>query len=104
MSCANNYDILDGKENAAGGNIKKRREELHMSRQELSDKLLSYGIEISAQSIDDIEQGKREIIYYEFCFIAKILDIPMDYLMKDFNKKLKMNQLMNERNKKSEDV
>ena len=55
-----------------------------MSRQALSDKLILFGIDISSQSIFDIEKGTRTVIDYELCAIAKILDTTSDELMEDF--------------------
>ena len=73
-----------GNLNIVGKNIEIRRNEINMSRQALSDKLILFGIDISSQSIFDIEKGTRTVIDYELCAIAKILDTTSDELMEDF--------------------
>lgn len=45
-------------------------------------------IDISSQSIFDIETGSRTVIDYELCAIAKILNTSTDFLLKDFKKYL----------------
>ena len=75
---------LDGKLNTVGINIKTIREQKGFSRQDLSNELMFLGIDISSQSIFDIETGTRTVIDYELCAIAKVLDITTDNLLKDF--------------------
>lgn len=75
---------LDGKLNTVGINIKTMREEKGFSRQDLSNELMFLGIDISSQSIFDIETGTRTVIDYELCAIAKVLNITTDDLLKDF--------------------
>lgn len=88
MNTRKYIDELDGKLNIVGTNIYKIREKLNMSRQSLSDKLILMGIDISSQSIFDIEKGTRTVIDYELCAIAKVLNTTSDELMKDFNEYL----------------
>ena len=64
---------LKGKLNTVEENIQKEREKLGYSRQYISDRLMNYGIDISAHSLYDIEIGTRTIIDYELAAIAKIL-------------------------------
>lgn len=83
---------LDGKLNIAGKNIEEyRKRNNNMSRQTLSDKLILMGIDISSQSLFDIENGTRTIIDYELCAIAQILNTTSDELMKDFKEYLDKN-------------
>ena len=49
------------------------------------------GVDISSQSIFDIETGTRTVIDYELCAIAKILNTTSDDLMKDFKEYLDTN-------------
>lgn len=85
MNTRKYLDKLNGKLNIVGKNIELYREKNNnMSRQSLSDKLILIGIDISAQSIFDIEKGTRTVIDYELCAIAKILNTTSDELMKDF--------------------
>jgi len=75
---------LGGNLNTVGNNIKIIREKNNLSRQNLSDKLMMLGIDISSQSIFDIETGSRTVIDYELCAFAKILNTTTDALLKDF--------------------
>ena len=79
------HDILNGKLNTVGKNIKLNREKQKKSRQYLSNQLMILGIDISSQSIFDIETGTRTVIDYELCAIAKILGVTTDSLLEDFN-------------------
>ena len=82
------FDSLDGKLNVVGKEIKLYREQLKMSRQDLSNKLMMFGIDISSQSIFDIENGYRTVVDYELSAIAKILNVTTDKLLQDFNEHL----------------
>ena len=84
MNTRKYLDKLDGNLNIVGKNIEIRRNEINMSRQALSDKLILFGIDISSQSIFDIEKGTRTVIDYELCAIAKVLGTTSDELMGDF--------------------
>ena len=46
------------------------------------------GIDISTQSIYDIEIGKRTVLDYELCAFAKVLNTSADELLKDFKASL----------------
>ena len=70
--------------NTAGKLIYQRRNLLNYSRQELSNKLMLLGVDISIQSLYDIEIGKRTVLDYELCSIAKVLDISTDELLSSF--------------------
>lgn len=84
MNSRKYIDNLNGKLNIVGSNIKFIREQHGLSRQTLSDKLMILGVDISSQSIFDIETGSRTVIDYELCAISKILNTSSDYLMKEF--------------------
>lgn len=77
-------DNLVGKLNSVGNNIKIAREKNNLSRQDISNQLMILGIDISSQSIFDIETGSRTVIDYELCAFAKILHTTTDALLKDF--------------------
>ena len=91
MNARKYLDKLNGKVNIVGINIKNIREKLGISRQALSDKLMILGVDISSQSIFDIETGTRTVIDYELCAIAKILNTTSDDFMKDFKEYLDTN-------------
>ena len=78
------FNKLHGRLNIVGLNIKYHREKLKMSRQTLSAKLMVLDLDISSQSIFDIETGLRTVTDYELCAIAKILNLSSDELLKDF--------------------
>ena len=84
MNTRKYIDNLGGKLNTVGNNIKIVREKHNLSRQTISDQLMILGIDISSQSIFDIETGSRTVIDYELCAFAKILDTTTDALLKDF--------------------
>ncbi len=86
MNSRKYIDNLNGKLNIVGSNIKFIREQNGLSRQALSDKLMFLGVDISSQSIFDIETGSRTVIDYELCAISKILNTSSDDLMKDYRK------------------
>lgn len=75
---------LGNKLNTVGKNIFIKRKLLKYSRQNLSDKLMLLGIDISTQSIYDIEIGKRTVTDFELCAIAKVLNVSSDELLNDF--------------------
>lgn len=84
MNTRKYIDNLGGKLNIVGNNIKIAREKNNLSRQTISDQLMILGIDISSQSIFDIETGSRTVIDYELCAFAKILNTTTDALLKDF--------------------
>lgn len=77
-------DKLNGNLNIVGKKISKIRKEKKISRQHLSNQLMLLGVDISSQSIYDIENGLRTIVDYELCAIAKTLNTTADELMQDF--------------------
>lgn len=84
MNTRKYIEILNGKINTVGTNIRNLREKKNYSRQYVSDQLMILGIDISSQSIFDIETGSRTVVDYELCAIAKILGTSADILLKDF--------------------
>lgn len=88
MNTRKYIDKLGGNLNVVGSNIKFIREQQKISRQELSNKLMILGIDISSQSIFDIETGARTVVDYELCAIAKILNVNTDIILKDFKEYL----------------
>ena len=74
--------------NVVGDNIRYYRQLNKLSYQKLSDKLMLHGIDIHKQALYKIEKGQRAVVDYELCAIAKILDVSVDCLLKDFRDKL----------------
>ena len=79
------FDELNGKKNVTGKNIEFYRKKHKLSRQNISDKLMILGIDLSAQSLYDIEIGTRTIVDYELAAIAKILNVAIIELLSEFN-------------------
>ena len=75
MNTRKYLDKLNGNLNIVGKNIENRRNKI---------KLILFGIDVSSQSIFDIEKGTRTVIDYELCAIAKVLGTTSDELMGDF--------------------
>ena len=85
MANSRNYaDSLCGKLNIVGKKIQQYREKQHITKQQLSDKLMILGIDISEKSIYHIERGSRTVVDYEICAIAKVLKIPVQNLLNDY--------------------
>ena len=71
--------------NISGIKIREFRESKNWSRENLSNKLLlETGIDISAQTIAKIEYNIRTVTDYEFLALAKVLNINVLILIKDF--------------------
>ncbi len=85
------FDELNGKKNVTGKNIEFYRKKHKLSRQNISDKLMILGIDLSAQSLYDIEIGNRTIVDYELAAITKILNVSVNELLSDINRYLDEN-------------
>ena len=84
---ANNRKRFNNKINISSNMIRKYREMKDWSREELSTKLMLEGIDISAQSIANIENGFRTVVDYELCGIAKVLKVEVSLLLKEYYNK-----------------
>lgn len=74
--------IIDGeKQNMVGANIAKRRIELKMSQQQLSNKLELYGVYVCRGSISRIEDFARTVTDIELYTIAKVLNTSIEELL-----------------------
>lgn len=74
--------IIDGnKQNMIGLNIARRRTELKMSQQKLSDMLELYGVYVCRGSISRIEDYSRTVTDIELYAISKVLDIEINELI-----------------------
>lgn len=71
--------------NISGIKIREIRESKNWSREYLSNKLLlETGIDISAKIIAKIEYNARTVTDYEFLALAKVLNMNILILIKDF--------------------
>ena len=74
--------IIDGeKMNMIGKSVRKRRKELKMSQQELSNKLELLGVYVCRGSISRIEDCSRTVTDIELFAIARVLNIPAQELL-----------------------
>jgi len=76
--------------NISGKQIKKHRLAQKISLEKLSIKLMLLGIDISPQSLYNIESNKRTVTDFELCAIAKCLKINILELLNDFEKYLEL--------------
>lgn len=74
--------VIDGKyNNLIGANLAKRRKQLKMSQQELSNKLELYAVYICRGSVSRIEDFSRTVTDIELCAIAKLLNTDISDLI-----------------------
>jgi len=74
--------------NISNKQIKKHRLAQKFSLEKLSIKLMLLGIDISAQTLYNIEANKRTVTDFELCAIAKCLNLNPIELLVDFEKYL----------------
>lgn len=79
---------FNGNMNVIGRLLKEYRTKEKLSYEILSAKLELLGISIHKQSLYDIENNKRTVKDYELVGIAKVLNIDVNDLLIDINKKL----------------
>ena len=74
--------IIDGeKQNMIGANVARRRVELKMSQQQLSNMLELYGVYVCRGSISRIEDFSRTVTDIELYALAKVLNSSIDSLL-----------------------
>ncbi|NSB15664.1 helix-turn-helix domain-containing protein [Clostridium beijerinckii] len=69
--------------NLFGDSIKRKREFLNLSQEELVAKLNLLGLEINQSDLSRIESYKRPIYDYELYCLCKILEINIKQFMSD---------------------
>ncbi len=73
--------IIDGqKMNLIGENVAKRRKELKMSQQKLSNQLELYAVYVCRGSVSRIEDRSRTVTDIELYAIAKVLNVEISDL------------------------
>lgn len=85
MSTRKYLNNSNGNLNIIGKNLTKIRSQQKLSIEDLSKKLMNLGINISSQSILDIETGSRSVKDYELIALAKVFNIKPDLLLKNSN-------------------
>ena len=74
--------IIDGaKQNLIGYNVAKRRSELKMSTQQLTDKIELFGVYVCRGSISRIEDYSRTVTDIELYALSKVLNIGINDLL-----------------------
>lgn len=76
--------IIDGEnKNLIGGNLKKLRQKLKISQQELSNKLELLGVYVCRGSISRIEDYSRTVTDIELFAIAEALGVDLKELYRE---------------------
>lgn len=70
-------------EKKVGQNIRKLREERHLTQEQLSAKLQTRGCDITRSALAKIEVGQRHLYPDEVCQLKKILNVPYDEIFKE---------------------
>lgn len=72
---------FNGRCNLSGVQVRKRREALHLSQEQLAAQLQLLGLEVSQKVISRIETGLRVVPDYEVVYFAKALDTTVLWLL-----------------------
>ena len=78
------YDY-NGKKNLCGNRIREARLRQRLSQYDLAARLQTQGILIEQDSISRIEIGTRFVADYEVKVLAKVLNVPLEWLLEDIN-------------------
>ena len=73
----------DGRNNICGKQIAKYRIEMNKSQRQLADMLQLTGLDIDKNAVQRIEAGKRFVTDIELVYLAKVLNVEIDDLLKD---------------------
>ena len=76
------YDF-NGKKNVCGDRVHEARCKLRLTQSDLAAQLQINGIIIERDSISRIEIGTRFVADYELRAMAKILKVPVDWLLEN---------------------
>ena len=72
---------FNGRRKLCGIQVKRRREELGISQEQLAARLQLLGLEISQKVVSRIETGLRVVPDYEVRFLAQALDTTVLWLL-----------------------
>ena len=78
----NIYDY-NGKKNLCGNRIREARLRQRLSQYDLAARLQTQGILIEQDSISRIEIGTRFVADYEVKVLAKVLNVPLEWLLEE---------------------
>ena len=76
------YDY-NGKKNLCGNRIREARLRQRLSQYYLAARLQTQGILIEQDSISRIEIGTRFVADYEVKVLAKVLNVPLEWLLEE---------------------
>ena len=76
------YDY-NGKKNLCGNRIREARLRQRLSQYDLAARLQPQGILIEQDSISRIEIGTRFVADYEVKVLAKVLNVPLEWLLEE---------------------
>lgn len=76
------YDY-NGKKNLCGNRIREARLRQRLSQYDLAARLQTQGILIEQDSISRIEIGTRFVANYEVKVLAKVLNVPLEWLLEE---------------------
>ena len=76
------YDY-NGKKNLCGNRIREARLRQRLSPYDLAARLQTQGILIEQDSISRIEIGTRFVADYEVKVLAKVLNVPLEWLLEE---------------------
>lgn len=76
------YDY-NGKKNLCGNRIRETRLRQRLSQYDLAARLQTQGILIEQDSISRIEIGTRFVADYEVKVLAKVLNVPLEWLLEE---------------------
>ena len=76
------YDY-NGKKNLCGNRIREARLRQRISQYDLAARLQTQGILIEQDSISRIEIGTRFVADYEVKVLAKVLNVPLEWLLEE---------------------
>ena len=76
------YDY-NGKKNLCGNRIREARLRQRLSQYDLASRLQTQGILIEQDSISRIEIGTRFVADYEVKVLAKVLNVPLEWLLEE---------------------
>ena len=76
------YDY-NGKKNLCGNRIREARLRQRLSQYDLAARLQTQGILIEQASISRIEIGTRFVADYEVKVLAKVLNVPLEWLLEE---------------------
>ena len=76
------YDS-NGKKNLCGNRIREARLRQRLSQYDLAARLQTQGILIEQDSISRIEIGTRFVADYEVKVLAKVLNVPLEWLLEE---------------------